>query len=110
MRVRDFMVPAEKVIKADRTATLQDVGKLIVDHRIGSVIIMDKNDPNPVGILVQKDIVRAFVNGAQLSDSADKWMSKNLIYVLDTLHTDPCSQVTTTNRLLLLFIYFLYII
>ncbi len=54
LRVRDVM--SSPVVTALPTATLEELARLMLDERVGSVVIVDPDDPGrPVGIVTETD-------------------------------------------------------
>ncbi|MCX8092856.1 MAG: GGDEF domain-containing protein [Candidatus Goldbacteria bacterium] len=48
------------VLKADKNATLLTICELMDKHRLGGVVIVDKNDC-PIGIVTERDIIKAII-------------------------------------------------
>ena len=70
--VADAMtIPA---ITAFRDETLETVAQRMHDHGVGSVVITDAN--RPVGILTERDLLRAAAGGAEpAAAAAGDWMT-----------------------------------
>ncbi|MBM3575595.1 MAG: CBS domain-containing protein [Alphaproteobacteria bacterium] len=68
-----------EVITAKPTSTLLEIAKLLAEHRIGAVLIVNDEGATQ-GIVSERDIVREIsINGIQAMDMhADKIMTTNL--------------------------------
>lgn len=47
------------VVSASESASLRDVATLMAERHVGAVVIVSKSSPRPVGIITDRDIVRA---------------------------------------------------
>jgi CBS domain-containing protein len=56
MLVRDLM--SEGVVTAPLSATVQEAARQLLEHDVGSVIVVN-DDGGPVGILTESDVIRA---------------------------------------------------
>lgn len=68
-----------EVVAAKPTSTVLDIAKLLAEHRIGAVLIVN-DDGATQGIVSERDIVREIsINGTQaLNMHADKIMTTNV--------------------------------
>jgi CBS domain-containing protein len=68
------------IVTADPSNTLQRIAKLINEHRIGAVVILEGGD-RPVGIVSERDIVNALAafGAATLDMPAADVMSRSLL-------------------------------
>ena len=79
MKVSNFMIPADKVITALPQDTVQTVMGIMMEKRIGTVVVVDKVEdketkveeenlkpttwlPMPVGIITKSDIMKGYQN------------------------------------------------
>ena len=56
-------------VTATAEATLLDAVKLMASHNIGLVVVVD-DAGRPVGVVSERDVIRALARGAQLSEKA----------------------------------------
>lgn len=54
VNVKDAMVTA--VVTVKKNTTISEAAEKMIEHQIGSLVVMDKNEP--VGILTERDLVR----------------------------------------------------
>ena len=72
------------VVTARRSTTIIDVARLMHDHHVGAVVVMDEGvPPRPVGIVTDRDIVLRVVALAQekIVTLAEQAMSTELVMV-----------------------------
>lgn len=90
--VKDYM--KMHVISVDKNAKLKDIAKVMTEKNVGSVIVVD-ND-KPVGIITEKDVVKAIGKGKGLEVLAEEIMTASLI----TIRQDaPISGALSLMRL-----------
>ncbi len=75
--VNDYM--KTQVLTVDRNTSLKDIAIIMTKNNIGSVIVVDGG--KPVGIITERDVVKAIGNGKDLSAKAEEIMTTNLITV-----------------------------
>ncbi|AOL17704.1 histidine kinase [Sulfolobus sp. A20] len=75
--VSDYM--KTQVLTVDRNTSLKEIAIIMTKNNIGSVIVVDRD--KPVGIITERDIVKAIGNGKDLSARAEEIMTTNLIMV-----------------------------
>ena len=78
----------------------QDVARLMLSKRVGSVIVIDK-DTQPLGIITERDIVKHIYlkNIAASRIKVEEIMSAPLITIMSYDSIDTASQVMTKNRI-----------
>jgi len=67
------------VVTVNKEAKLADVAKIMTDKNIGSVIVVENS--KPIGIITERDIVKAIGTGKGLETRAEEIMTKSLITV-----------------------------
>lgn len=74
-------------VTAEKRTKLEDVVKIMASMSIGSVIITDKE--KPVGIITERDIIRALAKGIPLTEKIEKVGTMDLITVFedDSIYT-----------------------
>ncbi|MUM64865.1 CBS domain-containing protein [Acidianus infernus] len=74
-------------VTAEKGTKLEDVVKIMASMNIGSVIITDKE--KPVGIITERDIIRALAKGIPLTEKIEKVGTMDLITVFedDSIYT-----------------------
>jgi len=75
--IKDYM--KSEVVSVPKDAKLVDVAKIMTEKNIGSIIVVDEN--KPVGIITERDIVRAIGKGRDLNTKAEEIMTKSLITI-----------------------------
>lgn len=80
--------------------TLHEASKLLAEHNIGAVMVVDKNGA-PQGILSERDIVRRLAKHGQdcLAMRVEEAMTKDLIIALPEDEVAKLSNVMTNNRI-----------
>jgi CBS domain-containing protein len=87
----------QSIVSARPTDTVAEVARLLSDHRIGAVVVIDAGG-RLVGILSERDIVISLAaNGADaLALTADQLMTRDLSTVtLQTTEADAMTMMTT---------------
>lgn len=75
--VKEYM--KNQVISIPKDTPLSEVAKIMTDKSIGSVIVVDGN--KPVGIITERDIVKAIGKGKDLKAKAEEIMTASLITI-----------------------------
>jgi CBS domain-containing protein len=76
--VRISEVMTQGVVTADTADSLQDVGRLMRDRNVGSVVVCDAG--RPVGVITDRDLALAVVaDGVEASDEAGDFASRPLV-------------------------------
>ncbi|PTW61646.1 CBS domain protein [Breoghania corrubedonensis] len=78
------------VVSIRPDATLEDVCKLLLEHRIGAAMVLDKND-DIAGILSERDVVRAV---GREGDAALKRAASDVM----TTKVETCIEDDTINQ------------
>lgn len=75
--VREYM--KSSVITVDKNTILYEIAKIMTEKNIGSVIVVENG--KPVGIITERDIVRAIGKGKKLDTKAEEIMTASLITI-----------------------------
>lgn len=75
--VKDYM--KSQVISISKDTKLLEIAKIMTEKNIGSIIVVDSE--KPVGIITERDIVRAIGKGEGLDTKAENIMTKSLITI-----------------------------
>lgn len=75
--VKEYM--KKNVIVVNRNTTLRDVAKIMTENNVGSVIVVDNG--KPIGIITERDIVRAIGRNKDLNNKAEEIMTSSLITI-----------------------------
>ncbi|MEM0293233.1 MAG: CBS domain-containing protein [Saccharolobus sp.] len=75
--VKEYM--KKNVIVVDKNTTLRDVAKIMTENNVGSVIVVDNG--KPIGIITERDIVRAIGRNKDLNNKAEEIMTSSLITI-----------------------------
>ena len=81
MNARDILKnKGPAVVTARQSDTLQRIARLIAEHRIGAVLVVD-SDASPLGIVSERDIVNALAafGAGMLEMPAERVMSRALL-------------------------------
>ena len=68
MKVSSFMVPKSKVISCTPEDYLEKAIKLMLEHVVGSVIVLTK-EGTPAGIVTKTDLIRGWEKGLDAKTS-----------------------------------------
>ena len=92
--VKDYM--KTEVISVEKGATLRQITKIMTEKNVGSVIITENG--KPIGIVTERDVVRAIGKDPKLDDKVDDIMTVSLITVReDSPITGALSLMRTYN-------------
>ncbi|BFH72746.1 CBS domain-containing protein [Sulfurisphaera javensis] len=75
--VKEYM--KSQVISISKDTSLSEIAKIMTEKNIGSVIVVDGN--KPVGIITERDIVKAIGKGKGLDAKAEEIMTASLITI-----------------------------
>jgi len=75
--VREYM--KSSVITVDKNTILYETAKIMTEKNVGSVIVIENG--KPVGIITERDIVRAIGKGKKLDTKAEEFMTASLITI-----------------------------
>ncbi|MEM3971365.1 MAG: CBS domain-containing protein [Saccharolobus sp.] len=75
--VKEYM--KKNVIVVNKNTTLRDVAKIMTENNVGSVIVVDNG--KPIGIITERDIVRAIGRNKDLNSKAEEIMTSSLITI-----------------------------
>lgn len=101
MKVKDILGnKSTTVITISATQSLLEASKLLTDHNIGAVIVVDGSDA-PVGILSERDIVRRIAthNEAALDIRIEDVMTRDIIIGFPGDELSDVSNTMTTKRI-----------
>ncbi len=89
-----------RIVSAAPTDTVAVIAQLLTEHRIGAVLVME-DDGHPVGILSERDIVRAIARdgAAALARPATDLMTRELITGQPTDTVADMMTVMTQRRI-----------
>jgi CBS domain-containing protein len=96
MRVSGFMVPAEKVVCCDPKDSIRKVMDLLLEHKIGAVVVLKDNVP--LGIVTKTDLVRAYQENLTLDHCAEEIMSTQLETCDETMDRDQAARILERNK------------
>lgn len=62
--------------------TLKEVAKTLAEKKVGIVVVVDEKAPDvPLGVISERDIVRAIATGVDLNTPAERYMTTPVITV-----------------------------
>jgi CBS domain-containing protein len=97
MKVRTILATkGTKVITIRPTQPLTEAARLLSEHNIGALVVVNE-DGLPVGILSERDIVRAAAN-EDFSRSVDQLMTKEVVIGLPQDDLMSVAHTMTENR------------
>ncbi|MEP6922093.1 MAG: CBS domain-containing protein [bacterium] len=100
MQVKEIMTANPACCTRD--ATLQEVGKLMVEHDCGEIPVIDTKETKvPVGVITDRDIVcRSIALGLDpLALTAADCMSKPCVTVAPDMTIEDCSRIMEENKI-----------
>jgi CBS domain-containing protein len=94
-----FETPVRKymntnIVSASENSSIKEVVKLMAEKNIGSVIIVNELN-KPVGIVTERDIIRALAQGKTLENKVSEIMSSSLITIKED---SPITSALTLMR------------
>ncbi|QGR20040.1 CBS domain-containing protein [Stygiolobus azoricus] len=75
--VKEYM--KSSVVTVNKNTILYEIAKIMTEKNIGSVIVVENG--KPVGIITERDIVRAIGKGKKLDTKAEEIMTVSLITI-----------------------------
>jgi CBS domain-containing protein len=97
MKVRTILATkGTKVITIRPTQPLKEAARLLSEHNIGALVVVNE-DGLPVGILSERDIVRAAAK-EDFSQSVDQLMTKEVVIGLPQDDLMSVAHTMTENR------------
>ncbi len=96
-RIRDVMT--KNVVKASRETTIAEICSIMVQHKIGSIIISEAEEP--VGIITERDILEKIAAESRNPDrvAADEIMTKNITTVKADVPIEEAVKLLAERRL-----------
>ncbi|AEB95934.1 MAG: CBS domain-containing protein [Metallosphaera sp.] len=92
--VKDYM--KTDVVSMEKNVTLREVTKMMTMKNVGSIIVTESG--KPIGIITERDVVRAIGNDKSLDEKAGVIMTSSLITVReDSPITGALSLMRTYN-------------
>ena len=98
------IMPQKKVVVtvdiADNPSAL-DVAKLMAKHRIGSIVVTEGNNKNPVGLVTERDIIKKVTAQNKSADqvAVRHIMSSPVITVQSIDSIDTAAETIAENRI-----------
>ena len=98
------IMPQKKVVVtvdiADNPSAL-DVAKLMAKHRIGSIVLTEGNNKNPVGLVTERDIIKKVTAQNKSADqvAVRHIMSSPVITVKSIDSIDTAAETIAENRI-----------
>jgi CBS domain-containing protein len=93
MKVASFMIPRSKVITCCPDDKLEVAINMMLEHSIGSVIVLPKGAAIPVGIVTKTDLIRGWEKGLDAkTDTVKAIMGTDIETVLSTSSTGIAAE------------------
>ena len=102
MKIKDILkVKGTKVWMVGASQSIQDALELLMNHRIGSLLVVDERSHNVVGILSERDIVQHLAkNHGKLEEIPVRdWMTRKLITVTPEDAIEEVMSIMTEKRI-----------
>jgi CBS domain-containing protein len=93
--VKEYM--KSNVISVEKSLTLKEVAEIMTKNNVGSVIVVDHG--KPIGIITEKDIIRALGNGKDLNTKAEEIMTASLITIREDAPITGALSLMRTNNI-----------
>ena len=102
MSVVSEIMPKREVVTVDinDNPSVLDVAKLMAKHRIGSVVVVEDNNNNPIGIITERDIIKKVSAQNKVADqvAVRHIMSSPLIAVRSVDSIDTAAEAMAKNK------------
>ena len=96
MQLSEIMTPG--VVTSAPDAGAESVARLMRDHRVGSVVIVDQGD-SPVAMVTDRDLaVRAFAEGADADSHVGDYASRPLVCGEPEMELDEAAALMVQHR------------
>ncbi|PSN94600.1 histidine kinase, partial [Candidatus Marsarchaeota G1 archaeon OSP_B] len=80
MKVSDLVKRKPVVVSKD--ATIKDAARLMASEGVGLLVVVDLSNPTkPVGVVSERDVIRAIAKGISLDEKLNTIATKKLITV-----------------------------
>jgi len=94
--VKDIM--RKDVFVLSKEATIKDALDLLLENKIGSVIVLEKE--KPLGIVTERDILKkVLVENVKLDEPVGKIMSSPLVYISSEESVEKAAETMIENRI-----------
>lgn len=98
MRVKDFMVPKDKVVSVKSGNSIREAGRIIIEKKIGSVIVTDETGTKPVGIITRTELVKSYVNDVPVDSPVTEIMNNDLLFIDENQQKDHLAELMMTKK------------
>ena len=93
MKVASFMVPRSKVVTCCPDDKIEIAVKKMLEHDVGSVIVLPQNGDTPSGIVTKTDLIRGWDKGlSETEDTVCAVMGTDFESILDTSPTGVAAE------------------
>lgn len=97
VKVKELMIPKEKLIKVKPSTTIIDAIKMMYDKGIGSVLVVENE--KLVGIFTERDVVKTVATGISLNESLEKAMTKQPITIEENEYLSKASIIMSEKNI-----------
>jgi CBS domain-containing protein len=101
--VSEIMSQRKEVITVDinDNPSALDVAKLMANHRIGSVVVIEGDNKRPVGMVTERDIIKKVTAQNKSADqvSVRHFMSSPLVTVKSIDSIDTAAEIIAENKI-----------
>lgn len=71
-----------KPITISKTASILDAAKTMTSNSVGLLVIVDDNDPSvPIGVVSERDVIRAVASSTRLTESVMAIATRNVVTI-----------------------------
>ena len=102
MKVRELMT--RNVVSVQEEMSLKEVAEVMSYYRISGVIVLDKNK-KPVGVISERNIVKALTEGANSSAKAREIMSTTFFTIDPNATIRDAAKIMKENRIRRLLVF-----
>ena len=96
IKVKDIM--RKDVFVLSKEATIKDALDLMLENKIGSVIVLEKE--KPLGIVTERDILKKVLGEKiSLEESVSKIMSSPIICISSKESVEKAAEIMTENKI-----------
>ena len=93
MKVASFMVPCSNVVTCCPDDKIEIAVKKMLEHDVGSVIVLAHESDTPSGIVTKTDLIRGWDQGlSETGDTVSAVMGTNFETILDTSPTGVAAE------------------
>ena len=82
----------KSVCTVDRSTTLVEAARQLMQHSVGALVITEPSEPGPVGIITDRDLVAMIAKGLDPKQTTVDWFAQP---ALETVRVDDALETVT---------------